>query len=514
MAWRFRRSARLPLGFRLNFSKSGIGYSWGVRGFRIGKDSKGRVVRTLSIPGTGIYSREYVTRKSNQYQQPQPVSSSSGSRVGLFVSLGAVALLFGALTHSILVFVILFAVGIVLLLLGSSNRTNVQSLAAPAISEQSTTFQSLGFQAVRIRLELMPHLKSEMQRLRVASQFDLYFDSDLSDVVFHFATIDGPARPVAGLLCLEVLGAIHPKQWQGFTGENAAELINNIVFNSTSDYRSLKEPSLMRFARCADEHSGSQFAEKLSAFLYELARQAASADESLSEREQEELARFQALLDTPVARPFISDTVQPAQSELSANQPLALLHSITEHIPPPISTSHDSPNIKSDRGFRSDERIEELVTKVKTFLAEVEPPLKVELRKLRAAGNTREFLEGDIRNLILRVGVSPSDVSSEAAQLHLALFRSLHPKTFAFGLEETKNLMRKIVYTNPEQYSGAYPKPLVLKLMESFDAVNVTRYAAKVRDMYYRVACFAANANGLPSETEPSIVAVRLGLGL
>ena len=214
MAWRFRRSARLPLGFRLNFSKSGIGYSWGVRGFRIGKDSKGRVVRTPSIPGTGIYSREYVAQKSSQYQQPQPVSSSSGSRVGLFVSLGAVSLLIGALTHSIRVFVVLVAVGTVLLQLGSSNRSIVQSPTAPAITEQSTTFQSLGFQAVGIRLELMPQLKGEMHRLRMASQFDLYFDSDLSNVVFHFATVDGPARPVAGLLCLGVLGAIHPKQWQ------------------------------------------------------------------------------------------------------------------------------------------------------------------------------------------------------------------------------------------------------------------------------------------------------------
>ena len=515
MAWRFRRSARLPLGFRLNFSKSGIGYSWGVRGFRIGKDSKGRVVRTLSIPGTGIYSREYITQKSNQYQQPQPVTSASDSRVGLFVSLGAVSLLIGALAHSILVFVVLFAVGTVLLQLGSSNRTIVRSPVASAITEQSTTFQSLGFQAIRIRLELMHQLKNEMQRLRMASQFDLYFDSDLSDVVFHFATIDGPARPAVGLLCLGVLGAIHPKQWQGFTGENAAELINNIVFNSTSDYRSLKEPSLLRFARCADERGGSQLAERLGAFLYELARQAAFADGNLSQREQEELAQFLGLLDTPAARPLISDTVKSAQSELSATQPPTLPHSITEHIPPPVSASHDSPNIESGQSSRSDESIDRLVTELKTFLAEVEPPLKAELRKLRSAGSTREFLENDIRNLIVRVGVSDSDVSPEAAQLHLALFSSLHPKTFAWSLEVTKDFMRNIVNRDPKQYSGAYPKPLVLKLMESFDTVSGTRYATKVREMYYRVAVSAATRDGrVTPETAPALDAVRTGLEL
>jgi hypothetical protein len=41
MAWRFRKSLKLgPI--RLNFSKSGVGYSIGGRGFRVGQDAKGR----------------------------------------------------------------------------------------------------------------------------------------------------------------------------------------------------------------------------------------------------------------------------------------------------------------------------------------------------------------------------------------------------------------------------------------------------------------------------------------
>ena len=402
---------------------------------------------------------------------------------------------------------------IVLLQLGSSHQSVTLSPAAPVITEQLTSFQGLGFQVVRLRLELMPSLKSEMQKLRAASQYDLYFDSDLSDVIFHFATIDGQARPAAGLLCLGVLGAIHPKHWQGFTGDNAAELINKIVFNSASDYRSLKEPSLMRYARCADEHGGSQLAGRLGIFLYEVARQAAFADGPLSEREKDELARFRALLETPVALTSISDTVQPTPSQLPANQPSSFPHSKAEDIPPSISVFNDSPSIKSDQSPQNDESIEQLVTEVKTFLAEVEPPLKAELRKLRASGSTREFLEGDIRNLIVRAGVSPSDVSSEAAQLHLALFGSLHPKTFSWGLEETKNFMRSIVNRDPQQYSGAYPKPLVLKLIESFDAVNRTQYATKVREMYYRVALCAATRDGrVTPEIAPVLDAVRMGL--
>lgn len=42
MGWRFRRSVKLPLGFRLNFSKSGMGWSWGVKGARVTKMAIGK----------------------------------------------------------------------------------------------------------------------------------------------------------------------------------------------------------------------------------------------------------------------------------------------------------------------------------------------------------------------------------------------------------------------------------------------------------------------------------------
>jgi len=58
MSWSFRRSIRLgPL--RFNLSKSGVGTSVGVRGFRVGKNAKGRDYSQISIPGTGIYRRDY-----------------------------------------------------------------------------------------------------------------------------------------------------------------------------------------------------------------------------------------------------------------------------------------------------------------------------------------------------------------------------------------------------------------------------------------------------------------------
>ena len=54
MGLRFRKSIKLGGGFRLNLSKSGVGYSWGTKGFRISKSAKGRTRKTFSVPGTGI----------------------------------------------------------------------------------------------------------------------------------------------------------------------------------------------------------------------------------------------------------------------------------------------------------------------------------------------------------------------------------------------------------------------------------------------------------------------------
>jgi hypothetical protein len=58
VGWNFRRSIRLgPL--RFNLSKSGVGTSVGVPGVRVGKDAKGRNYQQTSVPGTGIYRRDY-----------------------------------------------------------------------------------------------------------------------------------------------------------------------------------------------------------------------------------------------------------------------------------------------------------------------------------------------------------------------------------------------------------------------------------------------------------------------
>lgn len=53
MGFYYRRSMRLG-PFRVNLSRSGVGYSVGGRGFRTGVSARGRRYTNVSIPGTGL----------------------------------------------------------------------------------------------------------------------------------------------------------------------------------------------------------------------------------------------------------------------------------------------------------------------------------------------------------------------------------------------------------------------------------------------------------------------------
>ena len=70
MGFRFKKSIKAgPV--RVNFSKSGVGYSVGGKGFRVTKKANGGVRTTASIPGTGV---SYV--KDSGSGQKQSVADS------------------------------------------------------------------------------------------------------------------------------------------------------------------------------------------------------------------------------------------------------------------------------------------------------------------------------------------------------------------------------------------------------------------------------------------------------
>lgn len=54
MGFSFRKSLRLGKHGRVNVSKSGVGFSWGIPGLRFTKTAKGQDRVTFSIPGTGL----------------------------------------------------------------------------------------------------------------------------------------------------------------------------------------------------------------------------------------------------------------------------------------------------------------------------------------------------------------------------------------------------------------------------------------------------------------------------
>lgn len=73
MGLRYRKSIKLGGGFRINLSKSGVGYSWGLPGFRISKSPNGTKQKTFYIPGTGL---SYVKRSSKNKKEIKPVKGN------------------------------------------------------------------------------------------------------------------------------------------------------------------------------------------------------------------------------------------------------------------------------------------------------------------------------------------------------------------------------------------------------------------------------------------------------
>lgn len=70
MGIRFRKSINLGKGFRINMSKSGPGFSWGGKGFRLTKTAKGNIRGTAYIPGTGLsYQKEFKNPLKNLTQK-------------------------------------------------------------------------------------------------------------------------------------------------------------------------------------------------------------------------------------------------------------------------------------------------------------------------------------------------------------------------------------------------------------------------------------------------------------
>lgn len=82
MSLRFRKSIRIGKFARINTSKSGVGASAGVPGYRVGVGADGKVRRTVGIPGTGVYHTEVVASPKKKETKPKRTCQACGRQVG------------------------------------------------------------------------------------------------------------------------------------------------------------------------------------------------------------------------------------------------------------------------------------------------------------------------------------------------------------------------------------------------------------------------------------------------
>lgn len=97
MGWRYRKSLNLGKHFRINFSKSGIGYSYGVKGYRVSKTAKGTTRRTFTLP----FGMSHVTetkagkpQRRAQFKEETPAEKLQTKALWMFLL--SVALFFAA----------------------------------------------------------------------------------------------------------------------------------------------------------------------------------------------------------------------------------------------------------------------------------------------------------------------------------------------------------------------------------------------------------------------------------
>lgn len=85
MGLRFRKSIKLGKGVRMNISKSGVGLSGGIKGFRVGAGPKG-IRTTASIPGTGIsYVKERSLKKGSRSKEKPRIHVQSKSTYSVYL---------------------------------------------------------------------------------------------------------------------------------------------------------------------------------------------------------------------------------------------------------------------------------------------------------------------------------------------------------------------------------------------------------------------------------------------
>ncbi len=87
MGWKWRKIVNLGGGFRADMSRSGIGWSWGIPGLRIGKSPYGVTWISIGIPGTGLYftkrlgRAKYPSQEERPHEEDRPPDASDSKKI-------------------------------------------------------------------------------------------------------------------------------------------------------------------------------------------------------------------------------------------------------------------------------------------------------------------------------------------------------------------------------------------------------------------------------------------------
>jgi len=299
VAWRFRRSVRLPGGFRLNLSKSGLGYSWGFRGFRVGRDSRGRIVKSMSIPGTGLYSRQYMTNGDTNPGQVDTDQDAGGGCAGclaaIILLLAGLALLGRAIeTGNEVTAVVVLAIIVIAYLVYQPR----QQPPAPQPASIPKSYEWLGIEVKSTFLTLMVPLKSALRESQSATKYEDWFEMELVDMISRMAAVDGPINPAEAQVYLDVFKVLYPRRFSGSLPELQVAVLNGHLNRTPNGLPGLGPTS---FLFAAARQAGDAYYKMLRDLFYKVAMNVALADGPLSAAEQAALSRLEdtKLIVTP-----------------------------------------------------------------------------------------------------------------------------------------------------------------------------------------------------------------------
>jgi hypothetical protein len=315
VAWRYRRSLRFPGGFKLNLSKSGVGYSWGFRGFRVGRDSRGRVSRTVSIPGTGIFNRQYVSGSKTQQQKVGTRNSGCGGCISTLFLVFLALLILGRLTETG------NTIGLIVLAVVAVGVFVIWQFREPHVRQEEVapkSYEALGQAVKAMFVDLSIPVKNELRKSRGASAYEDVFTMTFFNLICRFAALDGAIDAAEAKVFLDVFTVLHPRQYAGLSPADGIALLEG---QQQRHPEALQEPIKESLLLNATQRAGEQLARGLKELMYSVALQVALADGPVSPVEQAELALLLDAAGTTAQRADTNPGVGEANRDATTAPP-------------------------------------------------------------------------------------------------------------------------------------------------------------------------------------------------